>query len=65
MTVDAAETRITDAGEVARWMADAAPTWTANIGWNVLYSSRGIGGYRNNAAVDYWKGEKLLTSQSF
>lgn len=39
MTVDAAETRITDAGEVASWVADAAPTWTANIGWNVLYSS--------------------------
>lgn len=39
VTVDATETRITHAGEVARWLVDAASTWTTNIGGDVPHSS--------------------------
>lgn len=38
MTVDATETWITDAGEVAHWLADAASPWTADIGRDVPHS---------------------------
>jgi len=53
MTVDATETRIADAGEVACWVADAAPSWTADVGGYVLNPSRVIGCYGNSAAVNH------------
>lgn len=39
MTVDAAETRITHTGEVAHWLADAAPSWTTDVGGDVPHAS--------------------------
>lgn len=38
MTVDATEPRLTHAGEVARWLADAAPSWATDIGGDVPHS---------------------------
>lgn len=39
MTVDATETRITQAGEVARWLANAVSSWTTDVRGNVPHSS--------------------------
>lgn len=52
MTVSAAETRIADTGEVARWLADAASAWTADVGGDVSHSRRLVRCYSNSAAVD-------------
>lgn len=38
MTVNATETRITHAGEVSGWLADAASSRTADIGGDVPHS---------------------------
>lgn len=52
MTVDATETRITHAGEVAGWLADAASSRAADVGGDVLHSRRVVGCYGNCAAVN-------------
>lgn len=52
MTVDAGETWITHAGEVARRLADAASSWTTDVGGDVPHSSRVVGRYSNSAAVN-------------
>lgn len=52
MTVDAAETRITDAAEIAGWLADASSAGAAHVGRNVLHSSRVVDGNGNDAAVN-------------
>lgn len=38
MTVDATETWIADTGEVARWLADAASSWAADVGGDVPHA---------------------------
>lgn len=52
MTVDACETWITHAGEVASWLADAASSWTADVGGDVPHSGRVVGRYSHSAAVN-------------
>lgn len=52
VTVDATETRITDAGEVSGWLADAASSCATDIGGYVLYAIRVIGCNSNDAAVN-------------
>lgn len=62
MTVDSAETWITGAGEVARWLADAASSGSADVGGNVLHASGVVGGYRDGAAVNHltWGGQAVF-----
>lgn len=52
VTVDATETRITDAGEVSGWLADAASSCATDIGGYVLNAIRVIGCNSNAAAVN-------------
>lgn len=58
MTVEATEARITHTGEVARWLADAASSWTTDVGGDVSHSSRIVGRYSNCAAVNDCKKKK-------
>lgn len=53
MTVDATEARITHAGEVAHWLADAASSRTTHVGGDVLHTSGVVGCYGNSAAVNH------------
>lgn len=55
MTVDATEARITHAGEVAHWLADAASSRTTHVGGDVLHTSGVVGCYGNSAAVNHCK----------
>lgn len=55
MTVDAAESWVTDAAEVSSRLADAAPAQPADVGRYVLHARRIVGRYRNGADVKGWK----------
>lgn len=52
MTVDAAETWVARAGEVAAGLADAVPPRAAHVGGDVPHSGRVVGRHGNGAAVD-------------
>lgn len=53
MTVDAVETGIAGAGEVACWLADAASSRTAHVGGDVPHFGGVVGCYSNIAAVNH------------
>lgn len=53
VTIQATETRIADAGEVSRRLADAAPSRAADVGGDVPHPIRVIGRYSNGAAVNH------------
>lgn len=59
MTVHATETRITEAGEVACWLADALPSRTTDIRRYLLNSTRVIGRYGHGAAINHLTGAGL------
>lgn len=65
MTVNATETRITHAGEVSGWLADAASSRTADIGGDVPHSGWVVGCYSNRAAVNDCKTKKKFQIHYF